>query len=49
MKNYIVRLTEDKPEVCDATICRLKDSSPKARRARTLLQVDALRPVSADQ
>ena len=40
-KKYIVRLTHEEREICDATIDKLKGSSQQARRARNLRPVDA--------
>ena len=48
-KKYIVRLTDEERELCDATIRKLKGSSQKARRARILRQVDANGPNWTDQ
>ncbi len=39
-KKYIVRLTEEERQICQAAIDNLSGRSQKARRARILLQVD---------
>ena len=39
MKKYVVRLTDEERQCCDATIDKLAGSSHKARRARVLRQV----------
>ena len=44
MKKYIVRLTDEERKLCDETVDKLVGSSQKARRARTLRQVDANGP-----
>ena len=41
IKQYIVRLSDEEREICDAAIKKLKGSSQKARRAWILRQVDA--------
>ena len=48
-KKYIVRLTDEKRQICDDTIDKLKGSSQKARRARILRQVDADGPNWTDR
>ena len=49
MKKYVVRLTDEERERCDATIDKLQGSSQKARRARILRQVDADGPNWTDR
>ena len=49
MKKYIVRLTDEERKLCDETVDKLVGSSQKARRARTLRQVDANGPNWTDR
>ena len=49
MKKYIVRLTDEERKLCDETVDKLVGSSQKARRARTLRQVNANGPSWTDR
>ncbi len=49
MIKYIVRLTDEERKLCDETVDMLVGSSQKARRARTLRQVDANGPNWTDR
>ena len=40
-KKYVVRLSDEEHRICAEEVGKLKVSSPKARRARILLQRDA--------
>jgi hypothetical protein len=48
-KKYVVRLSDEERECCDATIDKLVGKSQKARRARILRQVDADGPNWTDR
>jgi len=48
MKKYIVRLTKKERQELNDTICSLKGSSQKARRARILLKADSRGPAWTD-
>ena len=48
-KKYIVRLTDQEPEICRQTVSKLKGSSQKVRRAQILLKADADGPAWTDQ
>jgi hypothetical protein len=48
IKKYIVRLTDEERNVCQAIVKKLKGSSQKVRRARILLKADADGPAWAD-
>jgi len=41
IKTYIVRLTDEERNVCEAIVKKLKGSSEKVRRARIMLKADA--------
>ena len=48
IKKYIVRLTDEERNVCQAIVKKLKGSSEKVRRAQILLKADADGPGWAD-
>jgi len=48
-KKYIVRLSDEERETCNAVIKKLKGSSQKLRRAHILLKADAEGPAWTDQ
>jgi hypothetical protein len=47
-KKYIIRLTDEERNVCQAIVKKLKGSSEKVRRAQILLKADADGPVWPD-
>jgi Homeodomain-like domain len=47
-KKYIVRLTEEERNVCQAIVKKLKGSSEKVRRTQILLKADADGPAWSD-
>ena len=49
LKKYMVRLTHEKRETCDAPVDKLKGSSQKVRCARILLRMEMDGPRSADR
>ena len=48
-KKYIVRLTDDERQVCEATIKQLTGKSEKLRRAQILLKADVDGPAWKDE
>lgn len=48
-KKYVVRLSEEERQVCQAVVKKLKGSSQKVRRAQILLKADADGPNWTDQ
>ena len=47
-KKYVVRLTDEERNVCQAIVKKLKGSSEKVRRAQMLLKADADGPAWSD-
>lgn len=48
-KKYVVRLSEEERQVCQAVVKKLKGSSQKVRRAQVLLKADVDGPNWTDQ
>jgi len=48
-KKYIVRLTKEERQLCEAVVDKLKGTSQKVKRANILLKADAEGPAWTDQ